>query len=139
MSSLFIVDTNVLVSGLLSGNAEGPTARLVDAMLDGSLIFLLSPALLDEYRAVLLRPRLVKLHGLSARQVDEILATLAANSLWREASQPAQQDTPESPDPGDQHLWDLLACEPRAVLITGDKLLLKSPPNGRRLIAPAQW
>ena len=43
---LVIVDTNVLVAGLLTANEESPTARVVDGMLNGELLFLLSPALL---------------------------------------------------------------------------------------------
>jgi polysaccharide export outer membrane protein len=47
---LWVVDTNVLVAALLTAQADSPTARTLDAMLDGSLMFLLSPALLAEYR-----------------------------------------------------------------------------------------
>jgi len=40
-------------------------------MLDGRLLFLLSPALLAEYRRVLLRPKLVELHRLGADEIDD--------------------------------------------------------------------
>ena len=39
-------------------------AGMLDGMLSGTMAFLPSPDLLDEYRRVLLRPRLVRLHGL---------------------------------------------------------------------------
>ena len=51
-----IVDTNVVIAGLLSSGKDSPVSRILDAMLDGRLLFLLSPALLAEYRQVLLRP-----------------------------------------------------------------------------------
>ncbi|KAI5912303.1 putative toxin-antitoxin system toxin component, PIN family [Azoarcus sp. PA01] len=65
MQPLFIIDTNVLVAGLISGEPTSPTARILDAMLDGGLLYVLSPAVLTEYRAVLLRPRLRRAHGLA--------------------------------------------------------------------------
>lgn len=46
-----VVDTNVLVSGLLT--AAGPLARLVDLLLTGVIEPILSNEILDEYRRVL--------------------------------------------------------------------------------------
>lgn len=55
MQPTYIIDTNVLIAGLLTRRLESPTVRILDAMLDGSLKFLLSSNLFDEYRAVILR------------------------------------------------------------------------------------
>ena len=41
MPRMVIVDTNVVVAGLLTSQIDSPTAQLLDAMLDGRLIFLL--------------------------------------------------------------------------------------------------
>ena len=131
---LWVVDTNVLVAALLTAQADSPTARTLDAMLNGSLMFVLSPALLAEYRAVLLRPRLAQRHGLTEAEVDELLATITANAIWREPHAPSS--SPAAPDAGDAHLWALLACEPAAALVTGDQLLLHNPYPGRVLIQP---
>ena len=122
----FIVDTNVLVAGLITSQPSSPTAQVLDAMLNGHLLFLLSPALLREYRQVLLRPKLIRLHGLGQDDVDRLLTELAANALWREPSQTLAES---APDPGDDHLWALLACESDAILVTGDRLLLDHPRN----------
>ena len=94
-----IADTNVVIAGLLSSRKDSPVSRILDAILDGRLLFLLSPALLAEYRRVLLRPKLVELHRLGADEIDELLTNLTANAVWREpvASQVV-------PDPGDNHL-----------------------------------
>lgn len=76
---VFVVDTNVVVAGLITGLSNSPVASVLDAMLSGSLLYLLSPELLEEYRSVLLRPKLAKLHvghamaiGQSGRIVIEI-------------------------------------------------------------------
>ena len=124
---LFVVDTHVLVAGLITAQATSPTATVLDAMLDGRLLYLLSPELLAEYRTVLLRPRLVRTHGLSEDEIDRLLAEIAANALWRE---PPPSTRSAAPDPGDDHLWALLGTEPGAMLVTGDKLLLDNPPPG---------
>ena len=110
-------------------------ARILDAMLSGSLVDLLSPALLAEYRSVLLRPELVKRHRLSEAQVDSVLGELAANAMWRE---PLGEAAP-APDPGDDHLWALLDAYSRSILITGDRLLRQAPLAGSSVIAPSAW
>jgi len=127
---LLIIDTNVLVAGILSNNIDSPTARIVDAMLDGRIMHLLSPALLQEYRDVLLRPKLCKLHGLSKDEVDQILSEITANAIWRE---PVEYHG--APDPGDDHLWSLLQSTD-AVLVTGDQLLLDNAPRAASTILP---
>lgn len=133
---IFIVDTNVLVAGLITSEARSPTAKIVDAMFSGSLLYLLSPELLQEYRDVLLRPRLTRLHGLNELEIDQILTEIAANAIWRE---PKPHKGHPPPDPGDAHLWSLLSSEPTAVLITGDRLLIENPKPQSSIISPATW
>ena len=135
-SRIFIIDTNVIAAGLITGRPDSPTARVLDAMLSGSLIYLLSPDLLNEYRHVLLRPKLARLHGLQAPEIEQVLIELTANAIWRD---PQADRTLLSPDPYDCHLWDLLASEPAAILITGDKLLIDNPRPQSSVISPATW
>ena len=49
-----VVDTNVIVSGIL--NPHGPPGRVVDALLSGNNSALHDDRILSEYREVLLRP-----------------------------------------------------------------------------------
>src|ERR1035437_8771314 len=53
---LWVIDTNVVVSGLL--NPHGPSARVLDAVLDGRVKLVYDARILAEYRDVLHRPRL---------------------------------------------------------------------------------
>lgn len=76
-----VIDTNVLVSGLISSDPQAAACRIVDAMLEGRFIYLLSPSLLDEYRTVLLRPKIRKLHGLAVSDIDRILTEIVANAV----------------------------------------------------------
>jgi len=132
---LLIIDTNVLVAGLLTPDENSPTHRILDDMLKGHCAFLLSPELLSEYREVLLRPRTTALHGLDEHDIDLILTELVATSVFRE--NPPSTSAP-LPDRGDAHLWALLMCESDAILVTGDKALLNQPPPGRKILTPAE-
>ena len=131
---IFIIDTNVLIAGLISSEEKSPTVKIVDAMLGGNLVYLLSPALLQEYRTVLLRPKLLRLHGLTEQQIDSLLTEITANAIWHETPAASIE---AAPDPGDKHLWDLLATEVTAILVTGDRLLSENPPQQRSAISPA--
>ena len=128
---LAIIDTNVVVAGLLSQEKSSPTARILDGMLRGAFLYLLSPELLSEYRSVCLRPKISARHGLSEEEIDVVLTEITVNALWRD---PVNQS--RAPDPGDNHLWNLLEVERAAVLITGDTLLLDNPPSDFQVLSP---
>lgn len=134
MSKIFIVDTNVLIAGLITKDNKSPTARILDLMLTGKILFLLSPELLKEYLDVLSRPKITKLHQLSEKEIDQILSEITANSIWQEV-----EDKYGAPDPGDNHLWNLLMKHPSYTLITGDLLLIEQAPMKRSVITPATF
>lgn len=129
-----VIDTNVVIAGLLTGNTGSPTARILDAMCKGAFPFLLSTALLAEYREVLLRKKIQALHGLTEREVDILLTALAANAIVRE---PAPQTG--APDAKDDHLWSLVQSEANCVLVTGDRALVQSPPPKSPVFQPRQF
>ncbi len=134
MSWHIVVDTNVLVSGLLSQDSDSPLATILDGMLSGRLPFLLSPQLLAEYREVLLRPRVQHYHGLNASEIDAILTEIAVHGIWRESSEAVSAS-----DPNDDHLWRLLSVVPGSILITGDRILLENPPGYASVLSPRNY
>jgi predicted nucleic acid-binding protein len=127
---ILIVDTNIVVAGLLTSDQASPPARILDAMLEGKLLYLLSAGLLEGYSAVLRRPRIAGRHGLADSDIDSLLTELVANAIWREAGA-----TSPALDSGDDHLRDLLAAESGSVLVTGDELLLNKPPKWAAVIS----
>lgn len=131
---LTVIDTNVVVSGLISGDPQALVCRIVDGMLAATFVYLLSPALLDEYRAVLLRPKIQKLHGLNPKEVDRILSEMVINAIWREPDLSVA-----APEPGDDHLWALLSAHKGSILVTGDRLLLDNPPDFASVISPRSF
>ena len=125
-----IIDTNIIVAGLISSRSTSPPVRILDAMLGGNPIYLMSPELLREYAAVLQRPRVSQQHGLTNKEIDIVLTELVANAVWCEPV-----ITPGAPDPGDDHLWALLSFEPGSLLVTGDQLLLEHSPGEASVIS----
>jgi putative PIN family toxin of toxin-antitoxin system len=126
-----IIDTNVVVAGLLTKQDASPVVRVLDGMLGAAFPFVLSEALLAEYRTVLVRPVLRKLHGLTVAEVEAILTDLAQHAIVL-----APVAAPPAPDPDDQLLWGLLAARADLQLVTGDKLLLRDAGMQGRVISP---
>jgi putative PIN family toxin of toxin-antitoxin system len=136
VSRFFIIDTNVVVAGLLASRPDSPVARILDGMLSAAFACVLSEPLLAEYRTVLLRPHLTKLHGLSETQIDTVLTELVQHAVV--LTPPAQQAF-LAPDPGDRFLWNLLAMRTDLVLVSGDKRLLNTPDMAHRVVLPSAF
>ena len=132
--TVYIVDTNVVVSGVIGNDLDSPPNGIVDAMLNGGFLYSLSPELLHEYAGVLRRSRIARIHGWTDEQLDRFLTDLVANSVWRE---PAATGT--APDSGDNHLWALLAAHRQACLVTADQLLVSNPRPTSRVVTPRQF
>lgn len=92
-----VLDTSVLVAGLRS--RQGASFRVLQLVADEKLVPLASVALFLEYEAVLKRPEQRQATGLTARDVEVVLAALASaaapvdvNFRWR----------PQLRDPADE-------------------------------------
>lgn len=129
-----VIDTNVVVAGLITADAGSPTARILDGMRRGAFPFLLSDRLLAEYREVLLRAKIRKLHGFGANEVDQVLTEIATHAMVREP-----EARTGAPDVKDNHLWSLVQDQPGSVLVTGDLALARKPPPGSDVLSPGQF
>jgi putative PIN family toxin of toxin-antitoxin system len=126
-----VVDTNVIVSALITNKTQSPTCVLLDGMLAGRFTFLLSVKLLSEYRRVLLRPKIKSLHGLNDDEVDGILSEIVVNGIMREAP----EVSPRTSGKGDDHLWALVSVQSGTILVTGDKRLIENPPDSATVLS----
>jgi predicted nucleic acid-binding protein len=133
---LALVDTNVVVSGVLAGVDTSPTRGILDAMLAGTVRFVLSEALLTEYRDVLLRPSIRDRHQLTESDVDAILEELVLNACLQE---PPAGEPPSPVVRGDEHVLALLTASPQAVLVTGDLRLREAVASWREALTPAEF
>lgn len=127
-----IIDTNVVIAGLLTSRADSPVVRILDGMVTAAFPFVLSEALLAEYHTVMTRPKLRKLHGLHDEQIDKILLELAQHAI---VLQPVAS-SPDAPDPGDQHLWNLLNSHDDLLLVTGDMRRHGAAGMALRIVSP---
>jgi len=112
-----VLDTNVLVSALLSRN--GSPARLLSRWLAGEFELVVSELLLTELEPALGYAKVrTRVPADAAAELLDLLRTAAIV-----ASDPSAPP-PRSPDPGDDFLLALAEAE-RAVLVTGDRHLLE--------------
>lgn len=107
--TLIVLDTNVLVSALLS--PFGPPARILDMVLRGDLRVAYDDRVLAEYRAVLARPKF----GFAANDVNVLLEYLEMSGE-RVVVTPLLHSLP---DPDDLPFLEV-ATQTDATLITGN-------------------
>jgi putative PIN family toxin of toxin-antitoxin system len=105
-----VLDTNVLVSGLLS--AAGPPAWIVEAVLTGDLELALDMAIRQEYEEVLGRPEF----RFPAAQVETLLSVVDRFAFWVPAVPPCPVALP---DPDDEPFL-AVAGATGSVLVTGN-------------------
>lgn len=106
-----VIDTNVLVSGLLS--PRGNEALIILAVHQGLVGPCISPAILEEYAEVLARPKF-------AFPPEEIAAVLAMLRHSGELTDPPG-DPPALPDPDDAKFLHCTEAAQAEYLVTGNK------------------
>ena len=105
-----VLDTNVLVSGLLS--PRGPPATIVGLVVAGTHQVCFDGHIMAEYREVLTRARF----GFQRDDVDTVLSRLAATGI-RVAPRPLPTTLP---DPDDQPFLEVALAASADYLITGN-------------------
>ena len=70
MSRFIVIDPNIVVAGLITVDENSPTAKLLNAMLKGETLYLMSADLLAEYAEVIRRSSIVHLHRLMDLDID---------------------------------------------------------------------
>ena len=78
MPTRAVLDTNVLVSGLLG--PKGPPRQILDAWLKGRYKLVLSLYLVDELAHVLSYPRIVERVRLTPEELEAVLAALLSQA-----------------------------------------------------------
>jgi len=124
----WVIDTNVVVSGLMSAN--GPCSRILDAVMDGRVKLVYDARILAEYRDVLCRPRL----KLNPEHVMHFLQALGG-----QMSVVPERLVAVGPDPDDLAFIEVALAVPDRTIVTGN--LADFPGeilNGARPLTPAQ-
>ena len=129
MRRRLVLDTNVLVSGLLT--PHGNAARIVDAVLAGEFLLLYDQRILEEYQEVLLRPHF-KINPLF---LEEVLAALEQSG----ERMPALPVPKPCADPDDTMFLEIALGGEADVLVTGNKKRFPSAVSGLRIVSPAEF
>lgn len=119
-----VLDTNVLVSGMLTRN--GTCSRILDLLVEGRITLFLDERILAEYRRVCTAPRL----RLDAMAVENFLRFLS-RTAEKVVAAPLRVDLPD----GDDLPFLEVAAESRAVLVTGNARHFPKPLTGAVLVA----
>ena len=121
-----VIDTNVLVSYLLTHNAGSPIVKIVDAILSGKLKPMYSDMILDEYDNVLRREKF----GFSQDKVAETIELIKNNGI--NCTRKTVADI--FPVPDDIVFYEVAMSREDSYLVTGN---LKHFPKNGRVVSPA--
>jgi putative PIN family toxin of toxin-antitoxin system len=122
-----VVDTNVLVSALLSRHADASTVKVVEAFQERKFKLLFNREIFNEYYDVLLRPRL----KLPEEKVRKLISQIGSDGI---ASNRLHSDE-HFPDPKDVVFYEVAMSKEDAYLVTGNK---KHFPNKPIVVTPAE-
>lgn len=126
-----VLDTNVLVSGLL--NPHGVPGRIVDLLLNGKLSLLYDDRILSEYRDVLERPYL----EINTSQAQAFLSYVRLSGK-RVSAQPLPVDL--LPDPDDLAFAEIALAGAADALVTGNlKHFQGLEEVGVKIASPAEF
>jgi len=115
-----VLDTNILVSGLIS--PRGSPAKIIDLWQEGNYILVTSKAILNEVRRVLNCPKIFHNYHLSRKRIKEYLEGL---SIFAEAVRPRKRVLVIKQDPQDNKFIEAALAGRADFLVSGDKHLLK--------------
>ncbi len=130
MSRFAIIDTNVLVSALLSSNEDSATVRILNNVFLGEIIPVVNKTVLNEYREVLSRSKF----GFLQTLIDYVLSAIEAFG-YIHVPEPSGTIIP---DMDDLPFYEtaLALQEKEAYLITGN---IKHFPNAPFVVTPRDY
>lgn len=114
MNYLVVIDTNVLISALLSKHSDAATVQVLNAVFDGTIIPVFNDEILAEYDNVLHRPKF----KFSDTNIQLLLDTIKTYGVFEK-----QLITNEIlPDPKDLVFYEVVMAkqDENAYLVTGN-------------------
>ena len=125
-----VIDTNVIVSALITRRMDSPTIKVLSAIRDGRIKVVCSRDILNEYREVLSRG---KFH-LSTARVEQTVSALVENALFLEPVASGEEFSDET----DKVFYEVALAgseDDRTRLVTGN---LRHYPISPIVVTPAQ-
>lgn len=122
-----VIDTNVLVSSMLTSDKQSSIARIIDAIRNDIIQPMYNDAILDEYLTVLNRPRF----GFSKYRIEDLISMIR-NKGFNCDRKPVSEFFP---DPDDIVFYEVAMSRDDSYLVTGN---LKHFPQNGRVVSPAE-
>jgi putative PIN family toxin of toxin-antitoxin system len=125
-----VYDTNVLVSAILKPGSI--PASLVALAMEGSVRLILTPAILEEYRGVLKRPKF----GFDPGAVDTFLQDIEKAALMVYPTKRVRRALDEP----DNRILECAQAAKAHYLVTGNKKHFPFPEfKGTKIVSPAEF
>lgn len=127
MNTYVVIDTNVLVSALLSKHPDSSTVRVLELVFLGNVIPLFDSEILSEYEDVLHRKKFKLPESLIRKIIDEIVRV----------GEPADRILSDEKfvDPKDIVFYEVALSKENSFLVTGN---LRHFPRTPMVVSPAQ-
>lgn len=123
-----VIDTNVIVSALITKKNNAATTRVLELALMGEIVPLYDQDVLDEYLEVLTR----KKFKLKEDSIQYIIKTITINGIDTLRTSFLE----DMPDEDDRVFYELSLSEPDSLLITGNS---KHFPRTPRVVSPSEF
>ena len=122
-----VIDTNVLVSAIITKNLKSPTLRVMEAVLTKQIVPLYNSDIISEYSEVLHREKF----GFAEKVINFFLDAMKTVGV------PSHRVTSREffPDPKDVVFYEVALSKDDAFLVTGNK---KHFPKTPTVVTPAE-
>lgn len=123
-----ILDTNVILSALITKKTDVATVEVLNLLLKRKAVLLFCMDIIKEYVDILYE----KKFGVDVHMLDDILLFLIKNGIEKTIKKSKTKLIDES----DRKFYDLLDTDKEAYLITGN---IKHYPKNKRIISPREF
>jgi putative PIN family toxin of toxin-antitoxin system len=122
-----VIDTNVLVSAILSVHPDSSTVVVRDKIAEGEIVPLYNDEIFSEYRTVLTRPKF----GFPLDVVDAVLQIVLEKGITLDRTKTDEL----FPDPKDVVFYEVALSKEGAYLVTGN---IKHFPKKPIVVTPSE-
>lgn len=122
-----VIDTNVIVSAMLTRHSDAATAKILNAIIENEITALYNDEIIQEYKEVLHR----KKFGFPKQIIDKIIERIHKQGI----STTRTQNDEVFPDPKDVVFYEVAMSKEDAYLVTGN---IKHFPQKPIVVTPTE-
>ena len=122
-----VIDTNVLVSAMLTHNLESATTKTIEAIVTGRIQPLYNPKIIEEYEDVLYR----KKFNLDNDDISQMIRFIIQAGINVERA----KSNETFPDPSDAVFYEVALSKEGSFVVTGN---LKHFPKSPIVVTPSE-